>query len=135
MSCDYFKCCGFAFPMSKQDISMAIDTFQFLECLHEDDTQTVMALNSIVLVYPSTMRGAGRGEGERRKRQKRSCHLKRNYAYSCFTSCPTTVRKCCSKSLLSHWEYRQVLAWISWLTLFSSRTMECTEHSSSAFFC
>lgn len=51
--CDYFKRCGFAFPISKQDISMAIDIFQFHECLHEADTQTVMALNSIVLIIPA----------------------------------------------------------------------------------
>lgn len=32
---------------------MAIDIFQFHECLHEADTQTVMALNSIVLIIPA----------------------------------------------------------------------------------
>lgn len=92
-------------------------------------------LNSIVLIYPSVMIDAGRGEGQHRKRQKRSCHLRRN----CCIQLLYLMFPCSQKILFEvHAERFRVQTAVfqgySQLTLFSSRRMECMEHSSYSFF-
>lgn len=92
-------------------------------------------LNSIVLIYPSMMIDAERGDGQYGERQKRSCHLQRNHCVQLlYLMFP------CSQKILFKVHAEQfrvqttVLHGYSELTLFSSRSMERMEHSSYSFF-
>lgn len=113
-----FKCCGFPSYVSNQDISMAIDTFQLPECLHEYDTEIVMPywipLSSFIPARWQMQEGARDNMG---KGRKEPATYKETTAYSCFTLCSPVVRKYCSRSTLSNSEYRQLFCMdiLNWL--------------------
>lgn len=81
------------------------------------------------------MTDAGRGEGQYGKRQKRTCHLQRDYCIQLlYLMFP------CSQKILFKVHAEQfrvqttVLHGYSELALFSSRSTECLEHGSYSFF-
>lgn len=130
-----FKCCGFPSYVSNQNISMAIDTFQLPECLHEYDTEIVtpywIPLSSFIPAWWQMQEGVrdNMGKGRKEPATYRDYCIQLLYLmFPCSQKIPFKV----------HAEQFRVQTTVlhgySELALFSSRSTDCMEHSSYSFF-